>query len=456
MGQAPITTVEDKSADVEDRNKKRHGPVPVGRRRAMVICADRKEGAKVRAALALEGPNEFEVEVAAPFQAALGLLGSTDYTAAVLSLDTLGMSAAAALAQVRDAADGIVVVVIGRQPANAIALETISAGAQEYLTYEEMRSGRLLLALRAAAVRQETVRALRKQVLELKASEARFRNLIVQSADGLVVLDKQAVVKFVNRAAAEIFGRPAADLIGGKLELPLTLGGTYEIDIVQEPYAGGAAPQDLQTANVAGRLYKVRSFRFVSLEVRVFETEWAGEQVYVATLREVTSRRRAEQDRLALASMGRTVSQDLDLQSVCERVADEVAKLVKYDRLEISLASPRAPEPRVRYVRGTGAHTVDEDRPSPAKPRHVLAAWIEVSFGTVAQPDGALGIGSLRAGAFTEYERDLLDRIAVEVYPALRNARDHELAMLATGASKTALASHVASETRTGSRGVSR
>ena len=48
----------------------------------------------------------------------------------------------------------------------------------------------------------------------LEASEGRFRALIEQNADGILVLDPVGVVRFCNPAAEVLLGRSRAELIG--------------------------------------------------------------------------------------------------------------------------------------------------------------------------------------------------------------------------------------------------
>jgi len=104
---------------------------------------------------------------------------------------------------------------------------------------------------------------------DLLASEARFRNIIERTVDGVLIVDRQGLVRFVNPAAQSLFGRPAAEMLGGMLGFPVVAGETTELDIVRT--SAGA----------------------VVAEVRVVETEWEGETAYLASLRDVTEREQA-------------------------------------------------------------------------------------------------------------------------------------------------------------------
>src|SRR5438105_897006 len=56
---------------------------------------------------------------------------------------------------------------------------------------------------------------------ELAQSEARFRAIIEQNGDALVVVDDTGVVRFANRAAAILFGKRREDLVGVPFGFPV-------------------------------------------------------------------------------------------------------------------------------------------------------------------------------------------------------------------------------------------
>jgi signal transduction histidine kinase len=108
---------------------------------------------------------------------------------------------------------------------------------------------------------------------ELEATREQLRNLIERNGDAIVVVDEAGVVRFANPAAEELFRQPAADLIGAPLGLPVVAGETTEIDIVSPVDQSGVA------------------------EMRVMMTEWGGEHAHLAVLRDITERKRSEQQR---------------------------------------------------------------------------------------------------------------------------------------------------------------
>lgn len=93
-----------------------------------------------------------------------------------------------------------------------------------------------------------------------------FRRLVALIADGVVVIDTEGRVRLVNPAAEELLGRKGRDLVGQVFGFPVAADEATEIEIVR------------------------RNSPPVVVEMRVAETEWDGEQAFVASLRDVTER----------------------------------------------------------------------------------------------------------------------------------------------------------------------
>ncbi|MET8688461.1 ATP-binding protein [Streptomyces sp. NPDC004732] len=98
----------------------------------------------------------------------------------------------------------------------------------------------------------------------------RIEAVVAAAPDGIVAVDEDGLIRLCNPAAAELFGRPAGELPGLAFGFPLTAGGTTEIDLV--------------LPSGSGRV----------VEMRVTATHSSGERLYIATLRDVTERRRTQ------------------------------------------------------------------------------------------------------------------------------------------------------------------
>jgi signal transduction histidine kinase len=101
--------------------------------------------------------------------------------------------------------------------------------------------------------------------------DTRLRTIIEHVADGIVILDDESVVRFVNPAAEALFGRARAELVGNPFGIPVVPSDRAEIDVLK------------------------RNGESVVAELRVTEMDWEGEPALLLSLRDVTDRREAEE-----------------------------------------------------------------------------------------------------------------------------------------------------------------
>ncbi len=107
---------------------------------------------------------------------------------------------------------------------------------------------------------------------DIKSGEARFRRIIENNADGMLVVSGDGVILYANEAAERLLNRRRSELLGHAFGIPTLAGETTEIDL---PWCEGAP----RTA-----------------EMRVVETEWEGRHVRLASLRDISDRKRLEDE----------------------------------------------------------------------------------------------------------------------------------------------------------------
>jgi PAS domain-containing protein len=98
----------------------------------------------------------------------------------------------------------------------------------------------------------------------------RLRLIVTQISDGILVINQEGVVRYVNPAASTLLGLTADTLIGQPFGFPLTAGSATEIEV----------------------RHQANDYRVV--EMRAVPTVWADEPVYVVALHDVTLYRRTE------------------------------------------------------------------------------------------------------------------------------------------------------------------
>lgn len=106
----------------------------------------------------------------------------------------------------------------------------------------------------------------------LRDSEARWRSIIDMQLIATVIVDKNNVIRFVNRAAETLFGHAAGKLIGAPLGFAVDGSDVAEIEIVRP--SGGVVYAELQAIPIPS----------------------AGEQQFLLFIRDISAHRRAEGD----------------------------------------------------------------------------------------------------------------------------------------------------------------
>ncbi|MEG3898856.1 MULTISPECIES: PAS domain S-box protein [unclassified Microcoleus] len=144
---------------------------------------------------------------------------------------------------------------------------------------------------------QQMELAMQQLKRDLKASESRFRNVIRKNADGIAIVNKKGLVCFVNPSAEALFNCKEEELLGQEFFGNLVVeGSACDIDmdtniIPQVGETDAAGIRVIQTEVEAISKGKKNAL----VEMRVVETEWEGEMAYLASLRDITDRKRAEE-----------------------------------------------------------------------------------------------------------------------------------------------------------------
>lgn len=154
---------------------------------------------------------------------------------------------------------------------NNVAFHVLRSGAQEYLRKASFNKRGINQTMLHAIERHRFAIELRKQRQELARSETRVRRIIESGIDAILIIDKKGNVQFANYAASQMFNRPVEDLVSGAFGSPIIAGQSIEIDILRHNGEPGIA------------------------EMRAVSIEWNDRPAFLASLRDVTHRKRNEE-----------------------------------------------------------------------------------------------------------------------------------------------------------------
>ena len=164
------------------------------------------------------------------------------------------------LVEIREAFPRIPIVVLTGLEDASVGIEAVRLGAQDYLTKSPASLQSLARVLTYAIERER-----------LRASEAKLLAVVSGTSDAEVVLDADGWVRFCNPAARELFGCTQGQDVRRKFPFPFDLSTPSELEI----------PRDDEPSRWA--------------EMRVARIEWEGEPSFLASIRDITVRRRNEE-----------------------------------------------------------------------------------------------------------------------------------------------------------------
>ena len=122
----------------------------------------------------------------------------------------------------------------------------------------------------------------KKAEVALKINQESFNNIVDKNASGIIIIDHEGIVRFVNPSAEALFDRKHEELVGELLGFPMITDEVTEIDIIRK---GG----EIGTG-----------------EMFAIESEWEGKFAHLTMINDITERKKAEneiqkhQDRIAL------------------------------------------------------------------------------------------------------------------------------------------------------------
>ncbi len=324
----------------------------------------------------------------------------------------------------------------------------------------------------------------RKRMEEaLQRSEEKYRTLVETSPDAIIMTDLDGAIVMANRQVIELLGYERQEDLAGR--------NVFEF-IAPEDHerARNSARQAVATGSVKGIEYTLlckKGSRFPA-EVNVSAiVDSAGEhRGLVHVVRDITQRRLAEErlrkseatsralahENAVLAEIGKIITSSPNINETYERLAEQVHKLVLWDRFAIGLINPEGVTFYNTYV--SGVDITERRKGGAALLAGTTIGWVyETRSSLLFQPDdisevarrfprlalsfkaglrsflvvplvsndrviGSLHIDSTTPHAYSQRDLALGERIAAQIAGVIANSQLHEQLQRAKEAAETA------------------
>lgn len=296
--------------------------------------------------------------------------------------------------------------------------------------------------------------ALRHNINQLEESEEKYRSLITSMRDGIYQTDQNGVLTFMNPAGAEILGYGQNEgVIGTNLR---------EMFIEQIDFARVSSELERQRFVERTRVWmKKQGGRSICVEFscnRIFD-ELRTVVGLEGTFRDVTQNVRLEQEARerserisAINQIANVINSSLEAGRVYESIVAEVRKLVSFDYAAVALLTndgkafetrqlwpepsngSEAGFPRIEQAGGCASWVAQERRClivnrlrdealdfSQEYPEEIQSC-ICVPLYATGRIIGTLNLGAREPAAFSKYETEVLEQMALHVAVAIRNA----------------------------------
>jgi signal transduction histidine kinase len=284
--------------------------------RILLIGGNQREAFLIRKTVTQSVTGVFALDCADRISGGIERLSRGGINVILLDLTVPDGRGLESLTQVRAQARGIPIIVLSPLDNEKDKIEALKRGAQEYLVKGNANSDLLVRSIYRAIAGKGPAPNREQKTPKAESAEAQFTNIIKSHPDGIIIVDQKGAVCFTNPAVEALFGCKAEQLLGESLDsLRAVEGGRTELGIVRGDGEKRVA------------------------EVRVVEMQYRGETAYLASLRDITERKKAEEDTklMRLEAEAIKVTSDKDIAR-----ANEKARLAREEIEEVKTASAKA------------------------------------------------------------------------------------------------------------------
>lgn len=163
------------------------------------------------------------------------------------------------------------VVILADHDEDAIALKGISKGALGFLEKGKFNSSDLMNALNDALEKHRVSSDLKNAILEYRKNEERMVNLIIDNADGMIIVDMNKIIRFANPSACNLLSKTNDELLGTAFNYDIGAESRSEIVLFS------------------------RNGNKCTLEIVGVDTVWEGKKSLLISMRDISEHKKKEE-----------------------------------------------------------------------------------------------------------------------------------------------------------------
>jgi PAS domain S-box-containing protein len=306
----------------------------------------------------------FEVTHIERLREAMQRLRDQSFDVALLDLGLADSQGRESFEALHRQAPGLTVVVLTSLTDEALALELIQHGAQDYLVKGHMQDHVLARTLRYALERKRAEVALTEALRTAEHTLDQTRQLLEAAPDGILVVDGQGIMATVNTQAERLFGYSRDEMLGQPIEMLLPK--RFRESHVSHRQAYSDSPR-IRPMGARLELFGHRKDGAeFPVDVSLSPFTGAERPLFIATVRDITERKKAEQrlrQQLAhldlLHRITRAISEHQDLNSILQVVLGNLEENLQLDLACVFLYDSVEHELTVKIV-GQASHALAE------------------------------------------------------------------------------------------------
>lgn len=186
--------------------------------------------------------------------------------------------------------------------------KAFEAGADEVLPRHRVRQGAIFDVVEHAGIRHRKMAG--RQAAQQTQTAPPF-HIVQEMHEGMVIIDREGIVRFVNDPVCRLLRQTPKDLIGKPFPYPLHGAGKQAVDLTDDSDAGE-----------------------LHAELRVIDTEWGGYPARLVSLQDVTARTIIEQEIAKATALRETAERTAQAirQDIRDRILVEVEAATSENR----------------------------------------------------------------------------------------------------------------------------